>query len=289
MNKNIYYYCHTGHRIGLDRFHRAVAIINALPELEITLLTSDYRIAQVAHTYGIKKAVGVDVVRNIPQIASSGDILLFDSAEANPGMLADMQTYFSKLIRINDDPQDQVYPNEYLINPYIKDDRCCNALAIDTKFFEKTTKTKEKVLFFGDDDYEQDLLKVSEKLSDFNFELLLGFYFFIDYEDKLKAHFSDLVEPEEYEDIVKESSLFITSSPMATLQALASKSNPIYIQREDYIQDFIPLMTELNIPCFEMLDLTKFATFMNEKPSINYKNLTSNVTEIASFIKKVIN
>ena len=288
MDKKIYYYCHTGHRIGLDRFHRAVAIINALPNLEITLLTSDFRIAQVAHTFGVKRAVGVDVVRNIPQIASSGDILIFDSAEANPGMLADMQTYFSTFIRINDDPEDQVYPNEYLINPYVKDERCCNALAVDTIFFEKQKKNEDEVFFFGDDDYEKDLLRLEDILSIHKLKLLLGFYFFIDYEDDLNKFFTDLIEPEEYQDVIKESKLIITSSPMAALQALASKSNPIYVQREDYTRDLLPLFEELNIPCFDMLNMTNFDKFLNKKSPHNYENLSSNVTEIADFINKAI-
>ena len=286
---DIYYYVHTGHRIGLDRFHRAVAIINALPELNITLLTSDYRIAQVAHTYGIKKAVGVDVVRNIPQIANSGDILIFDSAEANPGMLADMQTYFSTFIRVNDDPEDQVYPGEFLINPYIKGERCCNALAVDLMFFKEHDKTEEKVFFFGDDDYEEDLASYLPNIKDKEMKLLLGFYFFIDYEDKLKAHFSQMIEPEEYQETVMASSRLITSSPMAVLQGLASKSNPVYIQREDYTQDFLPLFKELNVPCFDYQNMTEFDTFLKENISHNYQNLSSNVTNIADFITNCLN
>jgi len=49
-----YYYVHTGHRIGLDRFRRAVAIINSLGDVDITLLCSDFRIAQVARDFGVK-------------------------------------------------------------------------------------------------------------------------------------------------------------------------------------------------------------------------------------------
>jgi len=289
MNKHIYYYVHTGHRIGLDRFHRAVAIINALPELEITLLTSDFRIAQVAHQYGIKRAVGVDVVRNIPQIASSGDILIFDSAEANPGMLKDMQVYFSTFIRVNDDPQDQVYPGEYLINPYVKDERCCNALAIAPMFFKEQNKSQESIFFFGDDDYEEDLLRYTANLKEKKMQLLLGFYFFIDYEDKLKDSFTELIEPEEYEETIKSASSFVTSSPMAVLQALACESNPIYIQREDYITDFLPLFKELNIPCFDYKNMTEFDTFHKENLSHNYQKLSSNVTNIADFLRNLLN
>jgi len=286
---DIYYYVHTGHRIGLDRFHRAVAIINALPELNITLLTSDFRIAQDARNFGIKRAVGVDVVRNIPQIAKSGDILIFDSAEANPGMLKDMQIFFSIFIRINDEVEDQVYPGEFLINPYIKDERCCNALAIDPMFLKEQKKSHEKVFFFGDDDYEEDLASYLPSLKDKEMKLLLGFYFFIGYEDKLKENFSEMIEPEEYQETVMSASHLITSSPMAALQGLASESNPVYIQREDYAQDFLPLFKELNIPCFDYKNMTEFDNFLKEKTPHKYENLSSNVTNIADFITNCLN
>jgi hypothetical protein len=110
----IYYYAHTGHRIGLDRFRRAVAIINSLDGIDITLLTSDYRIAQVAREFGIDKSVGIDVVRNIPNIAHNGDKIIFDSAEANPIMLDDMREYFSTFIRISDNEHDKIEKNEFL-------------------------------------------------------------------------------------------------------------------------------------------------------------------------------
>ncbi len=285
----IFYYAHTGHRIGLDRFHRAAAIINALPELDITLLTSDYRIAQIAHTYGVKRSVGVDVVRNIPQIANNGDILIFDSAEANPAMLADMQRYFSKFIRISDDPEDQVYPGEYLVNPYIEDENCCNALGVDPHYFEQGDKKDEKIFFFGDDDYEEDLLRYKSKLSDARLKLLLGFYFFIDYEEKLKDAFTDIIEPEEYTQSVKEASVFVTSSPVAALQALASGSSPIYIQREDYPKDFLLLFEKLNIPCLNYEGMENLDKIIGAIASHEYQVLNTDATDIAEFIQRVIN
>ena len=66
------------HRIGLDRFRRAAAILNALDDENITLLCSDFRIAQIARDFGVKNSVGLDVVRNIPQISHHGDQLIFD-------------------------------------------------------------------------------------------------------------------------------------------------------------------------------------------------------------------
>ena len=131
----LYYYAHTGHRIGLDRFRRAVAILNEL-DADITLLTSDFRIAQIGRDFGIEKSVGLDVVRNIPQIALAGDKLIFDSDEANPIMLEDMKEYFSTLIQIKND-----------------------TIAVQGHFFETYEKSVKLSYFFGDDDYEKDLEK----------------------------------------------------------------------------------------------------------------------------------
>ncbi len=286
--KRIFYYAHTGHRIGLDRFHRAAAIINALGEYEITLLTSDYRIAQIAHTYGIKRSVGVDVIRNIPQIANSGDILIFDSAEANPAMLADMQRFFSVFIRISDESEEQVYPGEYLINPYVKDENCCNALAVDPLFFSSQEKKEDSVFFFGDDDYEEDLFKHKAALASSKLKLLLGFYFFVNYEDKLTDAFTALIEPEEYQETILGAKLFVTCSPIAALQALASGSRPIYLQRADYPKGFLPLFAELKIPCADFADEKTLESLIKANASHAYNTLDSNAAEVADFIKKTL-
>ena len=52
----IYYYVHTGHRTGLDRFRRACTIIRALGDVDITLLCSDFRIANEARHFGVSKS-----------------------------------------------------------------------------------------------------------------------------------------------------------------------------------------------------------------------------------------
>ena len=220
-----YYYVHTGHRIGLDRFRRASAIIKSL-DADITLLSSDYRIAQIAYKYGIEKAVGVDVVRNIPQIAKNGDKLILDSDEANPIMLEDMKQYFSTFIHLSND-----------------------SVVVDKQFFNaKNEKTVKLTYFFGDDDYEKDLEKNIDFIADLKPHLQLGFYYFLDYEDALREKFEHCYDFEEYEDMVLETEILITCSPQAVLDSLASGGKPIYIKREDYIHDMNELFKELNIP-----------------------------------------
>lgn len=223
---NIYYYVHTGHRIGLDRFRRACTIIRSLGDIDITLLCSDFRIANEAKHFGVDKAVGIDVVRNIPQIAKHGDKLIFDSEEANPIMLEDMREYFSTFIRVSDSVDDVKADKELLISPYLSGEGICNTVAVDDKYFLQEEKTVELSLFFGDDDYEKDLEKNLTSIEDLNPDLLLGFYYFLDYEDMLKKKFRNYHEFEEYDTVIKKSKILITSSPQATLESLAAGSKP---------------------------------------------------------------
>ena len=261
-----FYYVHTGHRIGLDRFRRACAIINSLKTDDITLLCSDFRIAQIAKDFGVKNSVGIDVVRNIPQISHHGDQLIFDSEEANPIMLEDMKSYFSTFIHIKNDE-----------------------IAIDETYFEKLEKTIELTYFFGDDDYEKDLEKNLDFLDGLEPDLLLGFYYFLDYEDMLKEKFNNYYEYEDYETTIKRSKVLITASPQATLESLACGGKPIYIQREDYISDFIPLFESLNIPVIKGFDKKQLNIIINTLDDWKYSKIAQNSNKISKFIKENLN
>jgi hypothetical protein len=284
-----FYYVHTGHRIGLDRFRRAAAIINFLDDEDITLLCSDYRIAQIARDFGIKNSVGIDVVRNIPQISHHGDKLIFDSAEANPLMLDDMRQYFSSFIRVSDTKEDKKEPNEFLISPYLKGEGICNCVAVSDKFFGDFQKTTQLSFFFGDDDYEKDLEKILPSLAGLNAKLQLGFYYFLDYEDFLKEQFDEYFEFEEYDEMIQTSKILLTSSPQAVLESLASGSKPIYVQREDYVEDFKDLFLSLNIPVLEEYDKNHINEIIKTIDNINYKKIEQNGNKISKFIKENLN
>ncbi|MCD4667703.1 MAG: hypothetical protein K8R44_03800 [Sulfurimonas sp.] len=261
-----FYYVHTGHRIGLDRFRRACAILNSLGEEDITLLCSDFRIAQIAKDFGVEKSVGIDVVRNIPQIAHHGDRLIFDSEEANPIMLEDMKQYFSTFIHIKNDE-----------------------VAIDEQFFEQTQKTIELTYFFGDDDYEKDLEKNLDFIGGLNADLQLGFYYFLDYEDMLKTKFKNNHEFEDYAQTIKASKVLITASPQAVLESLACGGKPVYIQREDYTSDFQKLFKDLDIPIIENYNKNKLLSILNTISSHKYPKIAQNRNRISEFIKENLN
>jgi len=286
-----FYYVHTGHRIGLDRFRRAVAILNALEDKEITLLTSDFRIAQIARDFGIDNCVGIDVVRNIPNIAKSGDKLIFDSAEANPIMLEDMRHYFSSFIRISDTIDDVKMENEALISPYLEGEDIFHGVIVHDKYFQMQEQEKSVAVsfFFGDDDYEKDLEKHLDFIEGLHPFLQLGFYYFLDYEAMLEERFEHCFSFEEYDTMIAQTKLLITASPQAVLDSLAAGGKPIYLQREDYTQDFLPLFETLHVPIIKNYDREYLNELLKTIDNISYTKVGQNSYKVANFIKNSLN
>lgn len=280
-----FYYVHTGHRIGLDRFHRAVAILNELNDLDITLLCSDFRIASEARNYGIKRAVGVDVVRNIPQIAQHGDKIIFDSDEINPTLMEDMTLFFPTFIRISDNPDAVKYEKEFLISPYLHGDKIATGTVVDTKYNEVLPKTIPMALFFGDDDYEKDLELNQALFAPYKMELLMGFYHFLGYESSLKESFSTIHESEEYDTVIRHTEVLISASPMAVLQNLSGGGRPIYLQRPDYARDFLPLFEKMGIPVIDGYDKEQLIEIINNQSSNSYQIHQRSNKEIIEFIR----
>jgi hypothetical protein len=263
----IYYYVHTGHRIGLDRFRRAATIIRELQkDMDITLLCSDFRIASEAKEFGIKTSVGIDVVRNIPYIAHHGDKIIFDSDEANPIMLEDMKQFFSSFIHIKE-----------------------NEVIVDDKYFVDEPKTIEKTLFFGDDDYEKDLEKHLDFFDGLDLDLQLGFYYFLDYEDFLKQKFKNHHEFEDYDEVIKKTDILITPSPQAVLENLAAGGRPVYLQRGDYTQSFINIFENLNIPIIKNYNKKQLSDILDTLDTRNYIQIERNCDKLIKFIKDSLN
>ena len=261
-----YYYVHTGHRIGLDRFRRATTILRALEDKEITLLCSDFRIAQIAKDFGVDNCVGVDVVRNIPYIAQHGDKLIFDSDEANPIMLEDMQNFFSTFIHIKTDE-----------------------IVIDEKYKRDVEKTIPLSFFFGDDDYEKEMQNFIPLLQELNACVLLGFYYFLDYEDFIKEKINTTYEFEDYDEVITSSEVFISASPQAILENFASGGKPIYIQREDYIDNFNDLFIQYNIPIIESNNISALKEVISSISSHKYYYSKQKTIKSIELIKENLN
>lgn len=272
-----YYYVNTGHRIGLDRFRRASAIIKSLQGHDITLLTNDFRIASICKTYGFQKGVGLDVIRNIPNIAVRGDQLIFDSNEQSPIILKDMEAFFSKMIRFSDDPKES---DPMIITSGIE------TIAVDP-FFEEPSKKEGVVLFFGDDDYEEDLLKMVQTSELKSVDLLMGFYYFFDYEEKLSPYVKSTIDEEEYAQTIRNCELLITSSYQAALEASVSGSKVVYIQRADYDPHYQELLSALGILCLDSQKITQ-EDIQKWLKTLKVPKIQNSVTKLSNFIQNTL-
>ena len=282
----LFYYVHTGHRIGLDRFRRAATIIRAMGDTDITLLTSDFRIGAEAREHGVKRAVCVDVVRNIPQIAHHGDKIIFDSAESNPTQIEEMTRFFSSFIRVSDDPEDVKHENELLISPYMEGEGICNAVVVDDEYFGEFEKTMGTVFFFGDDDYEEDIFNHLAMFEGLNMDILTGFYYFFDYEEKIAPAFNKQYNPDEYDDVIKHAKVLVTSSPQAALESLAAGGKPIYLQRPDYPRDHLNYIRKCNIPVIDGFNREVLSELLTTVDSQSYHTIPKSSKSTVEFIRK---
>lgn len=248
----VYYYINTGHRVGLDRLRRSAPIIKALEEMgvDITMLTNDFRAGEYAkEQFGIKKYVNVDVVRNIANIALPHDVLIFDSQEESRTMYRSMASYFHKFIRISDDPDDFASKDEILLSSMKEIGNAPQVDVVDPRYFEDNEDHNGGIVYFwGDDDYEQKLLELSDVFEGLDVILLEGYYFFMQYGSELSNKFKSVEESEDYDYILKRADKFITSSPQSALEALAAGSNPIYLKKSGVSDIWDRKMEEYGIP-----------------------------------------
>ncbi|BCD68691.1 hypothetical protein [Nitratiruptor sp. YY09-18] len=233
----LYFYAKTDNRLGLDRLRRTVALMHEFKDIETYLMTTEFRSATYAkRILGIQKAVGIEDFRNIGNICERGDVIIYDSDEHNEIIHQEMIDYFGAFFRISYDPKDAPKEGEYLINPYIVGHNVINAVLVDSRYFGEFTKEK-RLFFYGDSDYHKEMLQIAPKLIDFDFDLLEGFYFFVDMEEKLKRYFKNIYAYDEYIEILQESKIFVSGSAQSALEAAATGARVIYFgDDEEYVQ-----------------------------------------------------
>jgi len=283
----LFFYAKTGHRVGLDRLRRIIALMREFEEFNPLLMVSDFKAASYAKSeLGVKRSLGIDDVRNMTNVCQRGDIIIFDSDEYNELMHQDMIDFFGKFIRISDNPKDEVKKGELLISPYLEGENIINSILVDKRYFGDFEKIFDKTFFYGDDDYDKDLVKVSAIFKDKDINLLEGFYFFMNYKSELKEFFKEIFEIQEYENLIKNSKIMITSSSQTALEAAASKSRVVYIQREDKNQNLLPLLEKLGIDIINNFDGLNIENLLKTENKIKYKNLNEkSVTIIADYLK----
>ena len=266
----LYIYAKSGHTMSLDAVRRCSAIANKLQKFDPLLCTCDFRAGIYAKDeLGVKKAVSIDIIENLPNIMERGDILIYDSDEPNETMTKHMKDFCSLLYKVGVDISSTIIRDE---------------------FFEKGNTSIDKLFFFGDDDYNEELLKICENSSKQDIPLLMGHYFFLGNEKKLEPYFKELIDEEEYINTIKNTKYLLTGSVNTALESLASGNHPVLFQRADKKYDSLDLLTSYNIPIVTGNNLKEIIDSFNEITK-NYPSTKEiqkvNINDIADSIKSL--
>ncbi|MFK5975833.1 MAG: hypothetical protein QM493_04945 [Sulfurovum sp.] len=235
----LYYYAHSGHKIGLDRVRRGSALLKSLKRdgIDGILLVNDFRAGLACREMGLSEYITIETIQDIDAIASIGDSIIIDSDEDDHGRMVKYCSEFKSVFRFANSADDSAMVSEIVL------DR--DSYVVDAGYFEDSNENNmknEKIVFFlGDADYDKIILNNSAFFDSFDMELILGNYFFVKYEDDLSKLFSALHEPEDYEDIIKSSSCVVTASAQTALEAAACGTKVIFldIERQIYSKELL--------------------------------------------------
>jgi hypothetical protein len=252
---NVYLYVKSGHNIGLEQVRRASVLYKQLESCDPIMCTADYRAATFARELGVYKGIGIDVIGNLPNIMERSDILIFESDEPSDTMRTFMKEYCTKLFEVGVDIPKAL---------------------VDDKFFKKGNHSISKTFFFGDDDYEDMLLKelCTQKV---NINLLMGHYFFLGSDDKLAPYFDEIIDEEDYFETILNTKYLLTSSLNATFESLASGNNPVFYQRANKNNDDLELIKKFNIPIVDGKNITEIVN--------NFESVIKNYPEVKALEK----
>ena len=271
----LYIYARSGHNFGLENVRRTAAICNILKLNDPILCTADYRAATFAKSeLGVGKGVGVDIIGNLPNVMERGDMLIVDdSGEASATMSEHMEQFCTHLYNVGVDIPFDI---------------------VDQRYVNDTSTKLQKAIFFADDDYANWFLDFCSNSQKQDISLVLGHYFFLGNEDKLKESFSEVLEEEEYIEIVKTTKYLLTASVNSCIESLASGNNPVFFKRKDKQQiENLDLIKKYNIPIIDAEKLDElyinFDKCINNYPKLNeYKrvNISNIKDEITDTLKK---
>ncbi len=231
----LYYYAHTGHKIGLERARRGMTVMKKLTShgIDMRMLFNDFRSGvAMKDEQGLREYITIETIQDIDAIAQMGDSAIIDSNEDDHGRLVKYVSDFKHVWRFAHDAEDTSVHGEILFRPECSEEACEEAIIIDDHYFGTYKKEERVLLFLRDHDHQKTLLNNDDFFNTFNMELLLGHYFFVKYEDDLAKRFSALHEPESYMEVISESSTVVTASAQAALEARVSGAKVVFLQLE---------------------------------------------------------
>lgn len=277
-----YYYAHSGHKHGLDRVRRAVALIKAYATrgIEVELLVNDFRAGLAARELGVRDSVTIETFLDIDAVAQRGDVVFADTPEEFDTRIEEYAELFDPLYRIVDDCNQVSLYGEIVIKPPHKEggDDPLMATFIDKAYFDTVAKTERVLFFYGDADYDKELLAHREFFLGMDMELVLGEYFFVKYDDELAKIFNTVYENEEYAELITSSSIVVTASLQTALEARATKAQVIYMKRESDSECQLNYLDEVGVQIINYFDKDGLSSALSTQESEKKLPIEENIS-----------
>ena len=282
----LYYYAFSGHKWGLDRVKRGVALIKALrdEDVEVQLLVNDFRAGLVAKELGVNGSVTIETIMDVDVMAEDGDIVFIDTPEEERGRVEQYSNRYKELFHIVDNDNMKSRFGEHIISP----NGDLTSAIIDNIYFNILEKEDRVVFFLNDSDYEKTIISKKDFFEDTDMELILGNYFFVKYEDDLAKIFKTLYEPEDYSDLIRSSKRVVTASIQTALEARASEAKVLYILNGNEENSIIKMLSRFNIDTIDGFDKNNLSLWLNSNVELNEK-VTVSAKEVAIKIKNKLN
>jgi len=282
----LYYYAFSGHKWGLDRVKRGVALIKALrdEDIEVQLLVNDFRAGLVAKELGVNGSVTIETIMDVDVMAEDGDIVFIDTPEEERGRVEQYSNRYKELFHIVDSDKMQSRFGEHIISP----NGDLTSAIIDNIYFDILEKEDRVVFFLNDSDYEKTIISKKDFFEDTDMELILGNYFFVKYEDDLAKIFKTLHEPEDYSDLIRSSKRVVTASIQTALEARASEAKVLYILNGNEENSIIKMLSRFNIDTIDGFNKNNLLLWLNSNVKLNEK-VTVSAKEVAIKIKNKLN
>ncbi len=255
----LYLYAYTNHKSDLESLRRVAALYKDLNErgIECEILLNDYRAQLLLRDWGLPLATTIETIKDIDAVASIDDIVLIDSPEKIEGRVLDYPNKFKKVIYINSSCQEVEFDGADIINIVLDKKIIASNLDVDKK-------SKDSIFIFGDSDYDKIILKNLDLFKNKNLDLYWGIYFFVKYEDSLKEVFNDIIEPEEYYDILKEYKNIVTSSFQIALESAINGANVQFLKLKDISSCQEELLKSLDIKISNII-IDDLSVLLNKK------------------------
>ncbi|MBL0720954.1 MAG: hypothetical protein JJV88_00040, partial [Sulfurovum sp.] len=115
----LYYYAFSGHKWGLDRVKRGVALIKALRDehIEVQLLLNDFRAGLVAKKLGVNDSITIESIMDIDMLAEDDSIIFIDTSEDERGRVERYYNRYEALFHIVDKDNTKSQFGEYILSP----------------------------------------------------------------------------------------------------------------------------------------------------------------------------